>query len=114
MGVWTGFQLAITFATSALRELCSIVTKAKRELGETAAAVLIRRVADLRAASTICDLVAGNPTQLEVPTDWSIGLADGFLLHIRCAERNPPLDAHGNIDWTYVSRFKVMGVSKNG
>jgi hypothetical protein len=90
------------------------VANANRELGEAAAAVLIRRLADIRAASSIHDVVAGNPSQLDAPTDWSISLTDGFSLHIRCAERKPPLDAHGKIDWAYVSRFKVMEVPKNG
>lgn len=109
-----GLRLEISFATSQLRSLCENAAKAKRELGKSAADTLQRRLADLRAAYSIKDLVTSAPTRLRDQMELSIGLAEDYVLCIRCGHRNPPLDAQGHIDWLRVSRVKVMEVRKNG
>jgi hypothetical protein len=106
--------LEIAFATSQLRFLCENAAKAKRELGKSTADALQRRLADLRAASSIQDLVAGAPTRLSDDMELSVQLADSGMLRIRSAHKETPVNPQGNVDWLRVSRIKIMEVRKNG
>ncbi len=55
-------ELELAFATKPLRELCESEAKAKQKLGAKIAAVLMHRLADLRAAYSIGDLPIGKPS----------------------------------------------------
>ena len=57
--------MELAFATKSLRQLCENEARAKRDLGETVAERLKRRLADLRAAECVKDLVAGHPREVE-------------------------------------------------
>ena len=53
--------MELAFETMSLRTICESESDAKHELGQTVAESLKRRLADLRAATSITDLVAGRP-----------------------------------------------------
>src|SRR5690242_7486082 len=55
----------IAFAKKSLRRLCESERAARRSLGATVAERLKRRLADLRAANCVKDLVAGRPKELQ-------------------------------------------------
>ncbi len=57
--------MELAFETKSLREICESPIRAKRALGESVAEMLKRRLADLRAATCIGDLIAGRPQQIE-------------------------------------------------
>jgi hypothetical protein len=105
--------LELSFAKKSLRELCESSAKANRKLGIDAANELRRRVADLRAATSVHDLLVGQPRgsgadeiALDVGTSFEITF---------CANHNtvPRLES-GAIDWSKVSRVKILGIeSKN-
>ena len=81
-------------------------------MGSEAAEMLKHRIADLRAAITINDLVVGSPRVLANTSGlyMSINLRDGQKL-IFCANHveNPTCDT-GDVDWSRVSRIKILRI----
>jgi proteic killer suppression protein len=106
----TIIALELAFANKSLRQLCESKAKANRDFGVKMADGLRRRVADLRAATCVSDLVIGTPRELEGDRQEQIALDldDGFRL-IFCANHNavPELES-GGIDWSKVSRVKIL------
>jgi hypothetical protein len=104
--------LEIAFETRELRSICEHKEVASATLGDEIADDLKRRLADLRAAKSIEDLIAGNPI--------IINNQEGSYLVIHLKGRsqivlapnhvnNPPLET-GEIDWTSVTRLKVVQI----
>jgi proteic killer suppression protein len=97
------------FSTKAIRSLCECQAKAERELGLKAAKKLRERLADIRAASNVTDLVAGHPREIDggrLP-NYAINLADGYRM-LLCANHNEiPLTKTAQVDWSKVSRVRI-------
>jgi len=103
--------LVISFADKSLRQLCENETIAKRKLGIKVAEKLKRRLADLRAASYVEDLVVGEPRELEGM--MTVNLCDDYRI-IFCANHHstPRLDT-GAINWSMVNRIKILRIEGN-
>lgn len=69
----------------------------------------MERLADIRAASNVTDLVAGRPHESEggrLP-NYAINLADGYRM-VLCANHNEvPLTKSRRTDWSKVSRVRI-------
>lgn len=107
--------LEIAFATKKLRHLCESEEAARSSLGSGVAEKLKARLADLRAASCVKDLVAGRPRHLagRRPTSLGINLSDGWRFVI-CANHNDvPQLKSGAVDWARVNRVKVVDIDKD-
>jgi proteic killer suppression protein len=107
-------QLEIAFLTRALRKLCEHQAAAERELGNRVAGVLRRRVADLRAATSIGDLVAGRPCKVGDGHQqvMAVTLAEGFRMVFAANHYSLPLLESGGVDWSAVNRVKVLRIEK--
>lgn len=104
--------LEIAFAEKSDRQLCENEAIAERKIGSKVADKLKRRLADLRAATSIKDVVAGKPRELDGKYKHQIAveLCDGYFL-VFCANHNTnPLLESGEIDWSRVSRIKILRV----
>jgi hypothetical protein len=113
---YDGGLLELAFSTRALRTLCENEAAATRELGAKRASSLRRRLADLRAAISVKDLVAGHPTQTADSKDnLEIDIGAGARL-VFCANHSVvPRLTPGNVDWSNVSRVKLLRIeSDNG
>ncbi len=119
-GIWESvkgsFPLELAFETKSLRTLCENADEAKAKYGETIATVLRHRLADLRAASIIKDLIVGQPRLLNgyVMNDHMVvDLLDEYQL-VFCANHpnNPVILITGHIDWSRVKRIKILGIEK--
>jgi plasmid maintenance system killer protein len=108
--------LEIAFAEKNLRELCESEVKAKRILGLEIAAKLRRRLADIRAATSIRDLVVGNPRELEgnCPRPYLIELGPGARMILMANHNHNPVLNSGCIDWSKVSRVKILRIEYDG
>ena len=104
--------LELAFETKTLRDLCEKEEKARRELGPEVAEKLKHRLADLRAAESVQDLVIGRPreTQCANPGCFVIDLADGCSLAFCANHRKVPLLTSGGVDWAKVSRVKILRI----
>jgi hypothetical protein len=101
--------LEISFEKKSLRELCENQDKASQSLGEKAADQLRRRLADLRAATSIADLVAIQPRFPDGETA-TLELCDGCEIVFRSNHLDAPKRKSGKLDWSRVTRIKIMNV----
>ncbi len=100
--------LEISFAEKSLRQLCENGALARRKLGIKVAEKLKHRLADLRAASSVKDLVVGRPREVE--GIMSVDLCDDYRI-ILCANHNSvPLLDTGAVDWSKVNRVKILKI----
>jgi plasmid maintenance system killer protein len=105
----------IAFAKKSLRQLCENERRARRSLGATVAERLKRRLADLRAANCVQDLVAGRPRELAGTRAGQIAveLGDGFQLIFSANHSVPPLLDGVRLDWSKVNRVKIVSIESN-
>jgi proteic killer suppression protein len=104
--------LEIAFAEKSDRQLCENEAIAVRKLGIKVAEKLKRRLADLRAATSVKDIVAGKPQALfeKYKHQIAVELCDGYRL-IFCSNHNTnPLLESDEIDWSRVSRIKILRI----
>ena len=104
--------MEIQFDTKELRDICEQEAVAIELLGVMAAETLIRRLADLRAAEAISDVVAGNPQlgehgELEC---FRLSLAEESVLVLTPNHSKPRLDNAGKTDWPMVRRVRVVSL----
>lgn len=107
--------MEIAFRTRSLRDICENEGMLTQEFGPEIAATLKRRLADLRAAGSITDVILGNVR--EVPRTrgraMRLDLCGGYHLAFEANHAKNPLSADGSkIDWLAVSRIKVTAVKK--
>ena len=108
-------MLELAFANKPLRQLCENEAHAKHELSPTVAEILKHRLADLRAAISVKDLVAGNPRRLHGADHqhMAIDLCDGYRIVFCANHPNNPVVESGELDWSKVSRVKILRIESN-
>lgn len=106
--------MELAFSTKALRAVCESEERAQGELGVDLAGILKRRLADLRAAPDVTDLVAGNPRPaLHSKKELMIDLADGFTVFLTANHAANPRLRSGDVDWSKVSRVRLLRIEKH-
>ena len=107
--------LELTFDSRLLRRRCESKVKARTDFGDQVAKKLWARLADMRAAESPKDLLAGRPivfTQANREC-MSVALSDGFRI-LFCANHNSvPLLKSGSVDWALVSRIKILQIERD-
>lgn len=85
-----------------------------RELGAESANALKRRLGDLRAADNVTDLIAGNPRPAaSSKEDLMMDLEKGSAIILSVNHATVPRLRSGAIDWSNVSRVKVLRIEKD-
>ena len=104
--------MELSFESRDLRAVCEFESEAQKELGARVAAVLKRRLADMRAATSIKDLVAGRPRELEGADGefMVIDLSDGFWLVFAANHPRNSRTTSGELDWAKISRIKILKI----
>jgi proteic killer suppression protein len=107
--------LELAFDSRTLRTICESETHAKDELGVAVAAMLKHRLADLRAATSVKDLVAGRLRLLEDTGDpcMALDLCEGYRMVFCANHARNPVAPTGGLDWPRVSRVKIMRIEKD-
>lgn len=103
----------LAFATIALRDLCLSEVSMVEHLGDEKAEALKVLVADLRAATSISDVVSGEiavskANHRDVATYIS---PQGIRVSMLANHRANPVDDLGVVDWSLVTRIKITEVS---
>jgi hypothetical protein len=102
-------EVQIAFDTEKLRNLCEREFHATRQFGSRVAEVLRHRLADLRAARTIYDVIVGNMRAFpDDRTRMMLDLCDGYVL-VFCAN-HPQKQSSEPLDWAKVSRIRVTDI----
>jgi hypothetical protein len=103
--------MELAFGTRQLRAICEDLAVAELSLSSSVSEQLRGRLADLHAARSLEELVAGRPT-LD-PDDerfLMLELAEGVILRIQVNHTDPPVLGDGTIDWTRVRRLKIASI----
>lgn len=107
--------MELAFASISLRTICESEAQAKHELGPEVAETLKHRLSDLRAATSIKDLLVGRPHILD-GTDhqhMAIDLCEEYQMVISANHPKNPFTESGKLDWPRVSRIKILQIGKN-
>lgn len=102
--------MEISFSTKEFRKLCEDRNYADEKLGTVVADILRRRLADLRAATNIDDIVLGNPSIVTFGNDQRYILEMdkyGTLCFEPNNVRNFATEG-GAIEWAIVSRLQLV------
>lgn len=107
--------MELAFDSRQLRTICESEAHARGELGAAVAEMLKHRLADLRAATSVRDLVAGRPRLLEGTSDlcMALDLCAGYRVVFCANHPQNPVMATGGLDWLRVSRVKIMRIEKD-
>ena len=108
-------SLEIAFDAKALRTVCEREARAKRDLGARVAEMLKHRLADLRAATSVSDLIAGNPRELNGAgrRQMIVELCEGYRI-VFCANHSKvSMIESGDLDWSRVNRIKILRIERS-
>lgn len=106
--------MEVAFDSPLLRSICEDQASAMKELGPVVAGILKRRLADIRAASTLTGIPAGHLRfAVEGGGRAIIDLGDGYTIELEANHRRNPTREGGDIEWGSVSRVKVMRIGPN-
>ncbi len=107
--------MEVSFDTKSLRMICESGTKAEHELGIKLARSLVRRLADLRAATNASELSAGRPREVEGDGIrlMALDLYGGSCIVFSANHNKVPLVQTGGVDWSKVSRVKIQRIEVN-
>ncbi len=105
----------LAFSSSELRTLCETQASAEDQYGLEVAAALRARLADIRDAANVLELLAGQPREIADGNRrcYEIALPDGLYLVI-CANHDPPplQEGTGTTDWSRVTRVKISRIER--
>jgi len=106
--------LEIAFADKRLRLLCENQGRAERVLGREPADSLRRRLADIRAVATVSELIDDLGIGRAEQDECVFEIGGGLTVRFNANNRQVPSTKPGGIDWTRVSRIKIVqiGVGK--
>ena len=104
--------MELAFESQELRSICEHEATAKDALGAEIAEALRHRLADLRVATSIADLIVGNAHTVEVGSIiyLVIDLCRRHQIVLEANHPENPLTDSGQLDWAKVSRIKVTYV----
>ena len=106
--------MEIAFNTKSLRSLCEIEAEMSKKLGSAVAEALRGCLADLRAAVTIADVTSGYAAEMVSKIEVKISPYEGVHIRLRANDRQVPTKRGNGVDWTKVTRVKIMEISKRG
>ena len=106
--------MELAFATRSLRIICESPVEKSQVLPTRVGHSLMRRLADLRAATSIRDVIAGQPTEMAgSQPQVTIDLGDGHWMVLIPNHVNNPRTHKGDVDWARVSRVQVVEIAEH-
>src|SRR5689334_2623116 len=106
--------MELAFETVELRRVCESDVEARKCFPEGTAEELQDRLADLRAATSVSDLVAGGPSlDARLPGRIRFGLDGGYELVCVGNHPRPPITDDGLADFGRMRRVKVVMIGQD-
>jgi proteic killer suppression protein len=103
----------LAFETVGLRRVCESDVEARKCFPEGTAGELQDRLADMRAATSVSDLVAGRPyLDAQPPGRIQFGLDGRYELVCVGNHLKPPLTDDGLVDFGRMRRVKVVMIAQ--
>jgi hypothetical protein len=111
-------RVELAFGSIHLRNVCESRRRATTVLGGAdAARELEGRLADLSAATNVAELSDLFPDDIvdRSPTEQSVRLRSGHDIVFAAGHVMVPVNADGSIDWTQVTRIRILALeTRNG
>jgi proteic killer suppression protein len=104
--------LVLSFASKSLREICEDEEHATQQLAKNVTRSLRHRLADLEAAGSVRDLIAGRPRKRTSSGNYEVRLADGFCLEFAANHVKNPVDKNEEVDWNRVNRIQIVRIGR--
>ena len=106
--------MEIAFESIHLRTICENEIEADKELGSTVGEMLRHRLADIRAAVSVEDLVVGKPLFVNQGPEQHlfVELCNGHKVVLIANHILNPTNESGEIDWKKVNRLKVTHIGE--
>ncbi|MEI6387875.1 MAG: killer suppression protein HigA [Spirochaetota bacterium] len=107
--------MIVEYLDSEIRSICLEAKKASKRLGAESARKLQVRLADLRAARNVTELITGRPHPHKGPNEkrFSLDLAGGARILFVPTEDPPPRKKDGGIDWVMVAEVTIVFIGDN-
>jgi hypothetical protein len=108
--------IQLAFESKTLRSICENEDYAQREFGVRVAEKLKHRLADLTSCTSIRDLVVGRRPRTadsEHGRQMIVDLAEGYEMLLEVNHPKPPVNETGGIDWSRVTRIKILDIRRN-
>lgn len=107
--------LQLAFDSKPLRTICESERHAKLEFGDAVAEILKHRLADMWAATSVRDLVAGRPRVLggAAPPQMVVDLHDRYRVVFTANHTKNPMTETGDLDWKRVTRIKILRIERD-
>ncbi len=104
----------LSFENKDIRLICENEGKAQEKFGNEIASKLKSRLADMRAADSVTDLIAGNPQEIEYERGiaFRIDLSSEECIIFCSVHSKTPVLSNEKIDWHNVSRVKLISIGK--
>lgn len=102
--------MELAFESRELRDTCEDDAEARRQFGDSVAEMLRHRLADLDAATSPKDLLAGRPRAGTEAETMVIDLGEGHRLVFAANHPNNPTTPDGELDWARVRRVRVLRI----
>ena len=105
-------NLELAFESRELRTICESEAEMKSIFPPNVCEALKRRLSDMRAASSINDLLIGHVRSVDATRDEQmvLDLVDNFRLVFVPNHVKNPTTADGAIEWTSVRRIKILRI----
>jgi toxin HigB-1 len=102
--------MEITFSDRKLQKLCEQQAVAQKKLGANCARKLKNRLADLAAAGSVMELIAGRPHPLKGDRagEFAVDLEGGKRLVFQPGNDPIPLMEDGSVDWSEVTTVCII------
>ena len=101
----------LAFEDRDIRRICEDKKTAIEKYGTFVAEVLQNRLADLRAATSLKDILVGEPALL-IDSTFKINLIDWYTIVFTANNRRLSYDSQGNIDWSFITRIKILSIDQ--
>lgn len=105
-------MVEISFADVKLESICRDSRLATKKLGAQSAKKLQLRLAELFAAESVGELIAGRPHPLahDRVGQFAVDLHGGLRLIFKPATEKPPTLPGGGIDWSNVNAITIIEI----
>lgn len=106
--------MEIAFLSRQLRAICTSEIIAQEQLGGEVARILKARLADIRAASSVTDILVGRPREIDgsYPSQFAIEIAENIFLIFSQNHNSTPLKGFEQVDWSKVNRIKILKIGE--
>lgn len=106
--------MELAFATKKLREICESDILALHHFTVDIVSILKIRLADLRAISSIHELPTGDPAPIIYfeQNCMEIALISNENIIVKANHNSNPILDNGDLDWSRISRIKIMCIGE--